>query len=481
MGPAPRLVLLYAPCTVNKDYLAPYNSNVPYTPNLKQFAESSVVFTKHHTEAGTSGIAYASILTGNQSHRHSIYRHPARLPDDAYLVFEAYSELGYETFFWNSHKMASPELNYGQGVQPKNMHGRTLIARNPGFKEILDRLRSDTSYRAFVFTHFTVTHGPYSMKQVDRFLQRFPAQAGDLSAPEIDRFGKLYQDNHFGLSWNTSQTIEELGLSESDAARMAQVIELLYRSTVWHLDRMFGEVVAQIESFGLRDQSLIAFTADHGEVLDRDQTPFTWSHSMQLASEVLNVPLLISMPGLEAGPYDHVTRSIDLFPTLLGLTGNLVPAGRIVQGVDLSSALMNRDLAPGLLAYSHTTVLVHTVFKQMYHPDQMQDWEHVRTFFPKEDVNLIWAGVREGNMIWKLRKFKEGTWGMEAFDLTDDPVENTNLYDPNNHQHVQMAEKLDTYKKLLARRYEELRGDGSARTLTEVEEIEALRSLGYIK
>jgi hypothetical protein len=30
----PRLALLYAPCTVNKDLLAPFNASITFTPNL---------------------------------------------------------------------------------------------------------------------------------------------------------------------------------------------------------------------------------------------------------------------------------------------------------------------------------------------------------------------------------------------------------------------------------------------------------------
>ena len=59
---APRLVLLYAPCTVNRDSLAPYGAAVRYTPNLAAFARESVVFLRHQTETDQSGPAYASLF-----------------------------------------------------------------------------------------------------------------------------------------------------------------------------------------------------------------------------------------------------------------------------------------------------------------------------------------------------------------------------------------------------------------------------------
>lgn len=36
---APRLVLLYAPCTVAKSFLGPYRANVDFTPDLSRLAE----------------------------------------------------------------------------------------------------------------------------------------------------------------------------------------------------------------------------------------------------------------------------------------------------------------------------------------------------------------------------------------------------------------------------------------------------------
>ena len=120
----PRLVVLYAPCTVNKDYLAPYAEQVTYTPHLARFARDSAVFTRHYTEAGQSGIAYASIFSGGQADHHKAFRHPVHLPDELNLAAEIFADAGYETFFWNGHRMASHELGYGQGVDRSNAFRR---------------------------------------------------------------------------------------------------------------------------------------------------------------------------------------------------------------------------------------------------------------------------------------------------------------------------------------------------------------------
>ena len=71
-----------------------------------------------------------------------------------------------------------------------------------------------------------------------------------------------------------------------------------------------------VDERGLRDESLVVFTADHGELLYRDNALFPWSHDFQLAPEVLRAPLLIRGPGVAPGRAEWVTRSIDLYPTI---------------------------------------------------------------------------------------------------------------------------------------------------------------------
>jgi hypothetical protein len=50
----PRLVLLYATSTRNADPLSPYDPDDAFTPQLADFARSSVVFSRHQTESGQS-------------------------------------------------------------------------------------------------------------------------------------------------------------------------------------------------------------------------------------------------------------------------------------------------------------------------------------------------------------------------------------------------------------------------------------------
>src|SRR4029077_10220328 len=101
------------------------------------------VFENHYTEADQSGIAYAALFSGSQADHHGIYPHPQELGDEVRLIFEAFAERGWETFYWNDHFASSPKLNYAQGVPVEHRYGGPLGGDDEHFRALLDRLHGD--------------------------------------------------------------------------------------------------------------------------------------------------------------------------------------------------------------------------------------------------------------------------------------------------------------------------------------------------
>jgi arylsulfatase A-like enzyme len=370
--PQPRLVVLYAPCAVNRNFLAPYHRAVAYTPHLAAFAHDGLVFTKHQTEEGLSGIAYAALLSGTQAMRHGVYSHPTPLDDGLYLISEAFRDGGYDVFLWADQDMASPALNYGQGVDPTHtfwekhrMHAREtqsgaiLRGEDPQLRRVLATLRDNPNAKAFLLTMFTVTHQPYGDRHVGEFCGEFPNECAGLSDEDIRTSAALFWQHSVGMVYAFDDPVASLGLSAEQVSQLIRVAELLYKSNVYFLDQLFGSLLAAIEEYGLLDESLIVFTADHGELMYRQNAPFHWTHGFMLAPEDIIVPLIMRGPGVPSGRYDAVTRSIDVFPTLAGLAGLRLPRD-VVMGVDLSAAMRGESPPPELTAFSHTGLLPKT-------------------------------------------------------------------------------------------------------------------------
>lgn len=478
----PRLVLLYATCTLNREAIAPYGADVRYTPQLLAFARDSVVFLRHQTETDQSGPAYASLFSGSQVDRHGVFRHPARLPDALYLAAEAFAAHGFETHFWSGHPMASAELNYGQGVSPQNVHRRrpgvadlyALTANDEDFARILERLRRDPSYRAYVQVAFTITHSPYTPvdpRAVADFRREHPEDWPALSDDEVRRWARLYDANYLRMQWDFPRLRRELGLSEADVAKLQSVVVAYYRVSVRLLDHCFGRLVDSIRAAGLLDESLIAFTADHGEALRADDTLFRWTHGLEAAPDVIQVPLEIRLPGAgRSGSYQGVSRSIDVYPTLAGLSGFSVGRADGVDGVDLSPAVLGRAAPPALRAFSHTTLLGPELVKQF------RGWL-VSEYHPSGDPGLMWVSVRDQDLYARLRRLDGGRWGVDLTDLGAN-VPRAVAFDQADRRHRELARELEAYKAHLLAAYAR-RGGESA--IGETEARERLRALGYIQ
>lgn len=280
--------------------------------------------------------------------------------------------------------MASAALNYGQGVKKQNTFRELLLANDPRFLRILEKLRSNKNYKAFVMTNFTVTHSPYSEQNLRRFSQWYPSETQGISAEVINKYYKLYRKHRLQLQWNFPETIERLDLSENEVLRLAQIIELVYKSGINYLDSLFGTILGKLSLYGVLDESLVVFTADHGETLYRKDRLFKWTHGLTLTPDVQNVPLIIRSPNPEVKPgtYAKVTRSIDVFPTVVGLSGFTIPPRENVKGIDLSPVLRGRQTPPELSAYSHGTVATLPL-------SQKKTWTLHQKYFPLEGVERI--------------------------------------------------------------------------------------------
>ena len=102
-----------------------------------------------------------------------------------------------------------------------------------------------------------------------------------------------------------------------------------YYASVTFMDEQVGRVLDELDRLGLRESTAVVFTSDHGYHLGEHDF---WQKS-NLHEEVLRVPLVMSVPGYDAGRTESVVELMDIYPTLSELVGLEVPAG--VQGVSL--------------------------------------------------------------------------------------------------------------------------------------------------
>lgn len=470
----PRLVVLYATCSLNKDHLSPYDPARNSTPNIERFSRESAVLARHHTEAGQSGVAYASLFTGLHADAHGVYYHPVPLDLELDLIGEHFTRGGFESHAWLEHPNAEPELDFAQGVPSENQYPGMLLGHSPEFVELLEGLRADPERRAFVVTTFSRTHGNYKGHQLASFCERHVERCAARARPDFELLRKFYWRHHIDLAMDFQGTVRRLKISPWQQRQLESVVALLYEADVANLDALFGGVVDAIREHGLLDDSIVAFTLDHGEIGIRDNAIARWTHGMQLAPEVLNVAMLIRAPGsgVVPGRYEGVSRSIDVLPTLAGLAGLSPVEG--TAGVDLSPALRGEVDLPDLVAWSHTALLPPGFRKQRLHR-----YPALRARFPDLHPERSWISARRGDEFFELR-LDDGSTEHRAYlyRLDRDPEKREDLFDPENPEHASMEAELRRYRlRLIDAFVPPEPEDEQERARNE----ERLRSLGYIE
>jgi arylsulfatase A-like enzyme len=176
---------------------------------------------------------------------------------------------------------------------------------------------------------------------------------------------------------------------DDDLARMVAG----YYAMVSQLDHNIGRILAELDAIGAAEDTVVIFTADHGEHLG--------DHSQIFKSPIhyeglLRVPLIVRGPGFTPDTVvDDPVGTIDITPTVFEATG-----------VDAPAHLEGRPLT-------------------------QLDREWVLT---EDDFDMaVGAGLRLPlrtitTTRWKIDVYLEQPWG-ELYDLADDPGELVNRWD----------------------------------------------------
>jgi hypothetical protein len=110
--------------------------------------------------------------------------------------------------------------------------------------------------------------------------------------------------------------------------------------------------------------------------------------------------------------------------------------------------------------------------------ESFADWRLARSFYPRDDPELMWVRCREGDVVCLWRNTGDERFEFEVYDLATDPEQRTNLWKDGVERYAELAELARGYKDLLVRGWHRGRGEDAPST----EEMErTLRSLGYVR
>ena len=182
-----------------------------------------------------------------------------------------------------------------------------------------------------------------------------------------------------------------------------------YYASVTYMDQQVGRLLDALDRLGQRENTIIIFTSDHGYNLGEH----TMWQKLSLFEESARVPLLISAPGFEkaAGKKAQgLVELVDLYPTLLDLTGLKDKAPANLDGISLRPLLDNPDSkGKKKMAYTVTRSSGESIRTDRYRYNRWGEegeelYDHQTD--PKEFTNL--AGMEQhSNTLKRMRALLE--------------------------------------------------------------------------
>jgi choline-sulfatase len=345
-------------------WLPAYGHPVVESPAISALARDGVVFESAYCPSPLCAPSRASILTGRLPSQTGVYDNAAELPAATPTLAHHLRALGYATCLAGKMHFVGPDQLHGfeerltpdiypagfdwtpdwrsaPGEQLAWYHTMESVLR-PGrceaslqqdyddevafasVRKLFDLARGRAREPFFLVASFTHPHDPWEVR--GRYWDRYAAEVIDLPSAPPPPLSET--DPH-------SRRIREMIGSDEAALTEEQIRNArhAYYAAISYVDERIGEVLAALRDAGLDDQTTVAFTADHGEMLGERGL---W-YKMSFFEPSVRVPLIVAAPGrLAARRVAEPVSLLDLAPTLLELAGH-PDAAELAAGMDGSS------------------------------------------------------------------------------------------------------------------------------------------------
>jgi choline-sulfatase len=405
-----------------------YGNSVIQTPNMDRLAAEGVLFEQAYCSCPICGPSRHSLLTGRYPHEIACWTNGAALASEIPTFAHALGIAGYEVALDGKAHFRGPDQRHGYekrlvgdysgaywggggpGGTVVNLSGKTYLldraaeerlsitafsgpGRSPAQeydKVVLDaahrfmRDRSRQSDRRpfFLSVGFYSPHYPFICPP-----ELFDMYDGKVVAPSLP-------DDHLESLHPYHKRIAANGDLSSLPADDVKRTLAAYYGMVTFTDRMVGDLLNALEQYGLKDNTLVLYLSDHGEMAG--EHGLWWKHTFYQGAS--RVPLIVSFPGRFPAEkrVKGVVSLVDLFPSLCDWSGAPLPPG--LPGQSLDGPVHGGEVDGK-----------RTIFSELYEG------------FPL--VSVLARMVRKGP--WKYNLYHGEP--AELFNLEEDPAELHNL------------------------------------------------------
>ncbi len=415
-GPRRPNVLLILPDQLRAQALGALGNRDVRTPHIDRLAADSLVFRNTLANTPVCCPARANILTGRYAHRNGMVANDLRLREGQPTISQILRDAGYRTgFIGKWHLDGGPRLpgfvppgprrhgfEFWAANECSHSHFRTQYFRDQPQPIPINRFEPE----AWVDLAVEFLQGArQDQRPFFLALEMGPPHDPYQAPPE---YAKLYDPARLTMRPNWKAAPGVPGPRE-----IAQ-----YYGMVSATDDQVGRLLATLDQLGLREDTIVLFTSDHGDMLGSQGERLKrkpWEESIRVPG-ILRYPRKIPRGRQSEALFTHV----DFAPTLLSLCGVRPPSG--IQGADLSPVVLGeRDAGPD------------SAFFQIFGPYQ------------GDGTDDGWRGVRTHRYLYA--RYQSRPWVL--YDLEKDSYEQHNLAGERSAQTAlgEMERQLSAWMK----------------------------------
>ena len=340
-------------------------------PHMQALAERGVVFENAYCNFPICAPSRASMLCGRLPHSFAQYDNSSEFPADMPTVAHYLRQFGYRTLLSGKMHFVGPDQLHGYEsrlvteIYPSNFAWTVDWSRGPRFRPTnltmapvieagqcirslqidyddevafasmqgLYDLARDRSGSPFFFTvSFTHPHSPYVITR--EHWERYEHE--EIGMPEVGEI-PLQEKDHLSRNLHYCQGRDEYQVSPEQIRNARHA----YFGMISYVDDKIGQLTGALRETGLDDNTIVIFTADHGDMLG-ERGMWYKQHFFEWASRV---PLVVSWPGkFPPARSGCETSLVDLLPTLLDMATEGRGCDQLIQadGHSLYPIIANR-------------------------------------------------------------------------------------------------------------------------------------------
>ena len=468
-APEPRRpnILIVMVDQLNASTLSCYGGPVP-TPHIDRIAREGVRFNQAVCPTPFCSPTRASVITGMYPHAHGIVTncsgghgpaaqegiHPADVTTESLL-----HEAGYATHHYGKWHLFGDTLPYYADMYDIGQYRQEMaetfsqVARDdptrfmpwytlplpvevaPEFQAAVDRLGNrweGRRYAPFITRqgrlklpldqHFDVRFADRTIERIDSLKEKpfmltcsfvAPHDPNVVPSPYYEAFApdrielpanRQAREKRFEKDWSREIVA---GLGEPGLREFLRI----YYGMVLLIDDQVGRILKALEEAGVLDDTIIVFTADHGDMAGGHG--MVWKSTGAFYDEIARVPLLIRYSRRFRPQTSEMDVDLtDLMPTLLSLTGLPIP-----------DQAQGQNLVPYLTGQKDPSESRRFAFSERVMPNR----ESTRRIMPDAQGSFMIRG--QG---WKYIRYQRGD--AYLYHLTEDPGETKNLADDTRYK-----------------------------------------------